>query len=122
MTAPITSARVRELIAAATPYAFGPRQVLEEARRMEAARQELRHELEQHAARIAKALELLERMQAGDAGLATTVIAAFARTGALVANYTGNVDQLVAQAMVDETMRTSFAAALAALVGEGANG
>jgi hypothetical protein len=101
MTAPITSARVRELSAAATP---GLAQMVIRT--------------DEDMAHIAKALSLLERVEAGDAGLVEAMISTFFRTTALGAKHTGNVDQLVAQAMADETMRTYFVAALAALVGE----
>lgn len=111
MTAPITSARVRELIAA---FTASPRFSMESA----VALVTLQTELADNANHIAKALDLWEKVQGGDAGLVEAMISTFFRTTALGAKHTGNVDQLVAQAMADETMRTSFVAALAALVGE----
>ena len=133
MTAPITSARVRELSAKATggEWAVTGRATVKAIGGRSLTQMLVRsgNETENAAliaalcsvparAHIAKALELLERVEAGDAGLVEAMISTFFRTTALGAKHTGNVDQLVAQAMADETMRTSFVAALAALVGE----
>jgi len=133
MTAPITSARVRELSAKASKggwyragAAFFSNHHAEDPRLGECFGRSSDDAAliaalcsEPARDRIAKALSLLERVEAGDAGLVEAMIAAFARTGALAANYAGNVDKLVAEALTDETIRALFAAALAALVGEG---
>jgi hypothetical protein len=58
VTAPITSARVRELIAAATPDGRSALQ--------------LGYELAENAAQIAKALDLWEKVQGGDAEVANS--------------------------------------------------
>jgi hypothetical protein len=122
VTAPITSARLIELSAEATGGEWDDPACVPEhmTQAMFEANAALIAALcsEPARAHIIKALSLLERMQARDAGLVEAMISTFFRTTALGAKHTGNVDQLVAQAMADETMRTSFVAALAALVGE----